>query len=175
MEISLFHGWGEWHFWRRFAWKVLAAQTGQLGGNLRQNIHLANLRRDPEILARAVFHTQYPRMAAHPALLARGQFGRQDENQFHVRAFHHGSFGIQENSVRADISSLGAQLGISVRGSDADGQPSDDSLARTSISLKVRFLKAHLSTGKNCRSGVCQYRPTLHGWVKAAQIRWWCR
>jgi hypothetical protein len=51
-----------------------------LGGDFRKYIHALDLSCDSELLAGALLHTQDTGMAAHPALLAGGQFWRQNEN-----------------------------------------------------------------------------------------------
>jgi hypothetical protein len=47
-------------------------QGSSLGGNLWKNIHPPDLSGDPEFLAGALLHAQYPGMATDPALLAGG-------------------------------------------------------------------------------------------------------
>jgi hypothetical protein len=97
-----------------------APTTTELAVNLRKYVHSPNLGRNPEVLAGALFHTQYPGMTANPALLPGSQFGREDEDELYIRAFRHVGLGIKEYAIRAEISSLGAQGRTPCSAPDAD-------------------------------------------------------
>jgi len=108
--------------------------------NLRQHIHAPDRSGNSETLAGALFDTQNLSMAANPAFLAGGQLGRQDENQFYVRALSHAGVDIEEYATRAQVAGLGAQLRLTRRAPYADGQLGNDSLARTAIDLVIQNL-----------------------------------
>jgi hypothetical protein len=56
----------------------------QLRGDFGKYVHALNLGCDSELLAGSLLHAQDPSVAAYPALLSGGQFGREDEDQFDV-------------------------------------------------------------------------------------------
>jgi hypothetical protein len=83
--------------------------TGKrLGRNLWQQVHPPNFGCDSEILARTMLNAQYAGVAADPTLLSRGQFGRENENQLHIRTLGHAGLGVQEHAIRADITRVSA-------------------------------------------------------------------
>jgi hypothetical protein len=107
-----------------------------LGRNLGQNVHSSDLSGYAEIIAGALFHSQNSGVTTDPALLARGEFGRKYENQFHLRAFHHAGLGIEEHAIRADVASLGGEFSTSGGAANANRDGCNDSVAGTAINLR---------------------------------------
>src|SRR5215831_2167582 len=71
-----------------------------------EDVHAADLRCHPPVLA-LFLHSDNRRLAADPALLAGGELGGEDKNQFDVRSLLHLGVGVQEHAVGADIAGFG--------------------------------------------------------------------
>jgi hypothetical protein len=102
----------------------------------RENVHPADLGGYAEVFPWTWFYAQYTGMAANPALLPGGKFGRKDENQFHVRALYHAGLGIEEHPAGAHISSLCTQFRSPADAFDLHWHTSGNSAAGPAIDLR---------------------------------------
>jgi hypothetical protein len=75
-----------------------------------QYIHPLDVGCDAKLPARFLFHAKNPSVAAHPAVLARGQLGRQYQHKFDFRAFSHEGIGVEKYPVLADVAGVSARL-----------------------------------------------------------------
>src|SRR6266496_807297 len=77
----------------------------QLDDGFGKDVHAADLCRHPELRA-LFFDPDDGGVAANPALLAGRKLRWKDQHQFHVGALLHAGFGVEKDSVGADVASM---------------------------------------------------------------------
>src|ERR1700681_2289466 len=109
-----------------------------------ENVHAADLRRHPKFRS-LFFHADDCGLAAYPALFARSQFGRKNQDQFNVGALLHAGLGVEKDSVGAHIAGLRSLIGT-VGGAHARGNPRWDSSSGTALGVDLHGRSANYCT-----------------------------
>jgi hypothetical protein len=106
-----------------------------LHGGFGEDVHAADLGGHPKFWA-VLLNPDDRGLAAHPALLAGGEFGGENQDQFHVASLFHAGLGVEKDSVGADVASVRG-LVDSMSGAHAGGNAGGDS--RSGAALGVGF------------------------------------
>jgi hypothetical protein len=88
--------------------EMVAPLLVELDRNFGKDVNAADLCGYAEL--RPVFDTDNGGLAAHPAPLPGCQFGRKNENQFHVGSLLHFGVGVEKHAVGADVPGLSLEI-----------------------------------------------------------------
>jgi hypothetical protein len=104
-----------------------------LSGGFGEDVHPVDLGRYPKL--RAFFLDSHDRrLAAHPAFFTRGEFRGENQHQFDVGTLLYAGFGIEENSIGADIAGLRSLVNALNR-TNARGNASGDSSSGAALGV----------------------------------------
>ena len=111
-----------------------------LRGDFGEDVHAADLGGHAELCS-LFFYADDRRLAADPALFARGELGRKDQHQLDFGALLHAGLGVEEHAVGANIASLRGVVGA-LRSADARGHAGRDSCSCAAIIVGCHTVKS---------------------------------
>ena len=87
---------------------------------LRQEVEVVDRCGDTETRVGRIFYAEDRRLTTSPALCSSGQFGRQDQDNFDLRAWTKRFFRVKKHPVGAQVASCGCLLAAAVPSSQGD-------------------------------------------------------
>jgi hypothetical protein len=156
-DVEVFGGDFTVHFWdnlmlgglKRFGWPLAGNSDRDFG----QDVHAPDLRGYTEFGA-FFFNPDDGSLTADPALLAGSELGRKNQNKLHVAALLHAGFGVEENTIGADIPRLRGLIGA-ISSAHPCRNASSDPGSSTALGVRLHTGKsAHILYTKkaNCAS-----------------------